>query len=56
MNKTDLEIGDKIHCHSWRDLKNTAFHLSCEGYGIEIIGYGDLMEYVLTITALPERE
>ena len=52
--KRDLQSGDRIHCHSWRDLMNTAFHLSAEGYGVEVIGFADMSDNVLTITAQPE--
>ena len=51
----DLKAGDKIHCHSWKDLKNTALNLSGEGYGVSVIGFGDMSDNILTITALPER-
>lgn len=55
MNKQkDLQLGDKIHCRSWRDLKNTALNLSAEGYGVEVIGWADMADDILTITALPE--
>ena len=50
----DLEIGDKIKCKSWQDMKITALNLSAEGYGIAVIGFSDLQENILTITALPE--
>ena len=49
-----LAVGDKIRCHSDRDLKNWALNLSSEGYGIAIFGYHDLYDHILTITALPE--
>lgn len=52
----DLNIGNRIQCKSDRDLKNLALNLSSEGYGIAILGYHDLYEHVLTITALPEQE
>lgn len=50
-----MEIGDKIHCHSWRDLKKTALNLSSEGYGVTVIGFSDMSNNILTITALPEK-
>ena len=49
-----LNIGDKIHCRSWKDLQNTALQLSSEGYGISVIGFSDMSDDILTITALPE--
>lgn len=52
--KRTLRIGDRIHCKNWKDLRNTAFHLSAEGYGVEVIGWADMSEDILTITALPE--
>lgn len=51
-----LQLGDKICCKNWRDLKKTAFQLSSEGYGVEVIGFSDMSEDILTITALPEEE
>ena len=50
----DLQLGDRIHCKNWKDLKRTAFNLSAEGYGVTVIGFGDMADDVLTITALPE--
>lgn len=52
---SNLQLGDKIHCKNWRDLKRTAFSLSTEGYGVEVIGFSDMSENILTITALPEE-
>ena len=51
-----LQIGDRIRCKNNRDLRHTAFVLSSDGYGIAILGYCDLMDYVLTITELPDNE
>ena len=51
-----LSIGDRICCKNWKDLKNTALGLSGEGYGVEVIGFADMSDNVLTITALPEEE
>lgn len=49
-----LEIGDRIKCKNWQDLRITALHLSAEGYGIAVVGFADMSDDVLTITALPE--
>lgn len=54
--QNDFEVGDKIYCGSWKDLKNTALHLSAEGYGVAVLGFGDMSDDVLTITALPDPE
>lgn len=51
-----LEIGTRIKCKSWRELKNYALSLSSEGYGVEVIGFADMSDNVLTITALPDKE
>jgi len=51
-----LALGDKIHCKDNRDLRRWALHLSAEGYGVAIIGYHDIYEHILTITALPEED
>ena len=56
MSISILEIGDRIYCKSHRDLKTTALHISSEGYGVAVIGFQDIDDNVLTITALPERE
>ncbi len=55
LKQRDLQIGDRIHCNSWQDLRITALNLSAEGYGIAVIGFSDLQENILTITALPEE-
>ncbi|MBR4490052.1 hypothetical protein IKP13_05390 [bacterium] len=51
--KSFLKVGDRIHCRSWKDLKSSAFQMSAEGYGVSIIGFGDMSENVLTVTAVP---
>lgn len=51
---SDLKVGDRIHCKDWRDLKRTALNLSSEGYGVTVVGFADMADDVLTITALPE--
>ena len=51
-----LDIGTRIKCKSWRELKNYAFSLSSEGYGVTVIGFADMSDNVLTITALPDKE
>ena len=51
---SDLKVGDRIHCKDWRDLKRTALNLSAEGYGVTVVGFADMSDDVLTITALPE--
>ena len=45
-----------LRCKNWKELKKIAFQLSTEGYGVQIIGFRDMDETVLTIAALPERE
>jgi len=52
--KNNLNVGDRIHCKNWKDLKRTALQLSAEGYGVTVIGFADMADNVLTITALPE--
>ena len=46
--------GDKIRCLSSRDLRQRALNLSSNGYGVAVIGFRDIDEHILTITALPE--
>lgn len=56
MDKTKrFELGDRIFCKNWKDLLATALTLSGEGYGVEVIGFRDMSDNVLTITALPEE-
>ena len=50
-----MKIGDKIRCKSWKDLKRMAMYLSAEGYGVAIVGYTDIDELILTISALPKE-
>lgn len=50
-----LQLGDKIHCKNWKDLKRTALSLSSQGYGVTVIGFADMSADTLTITALPEE-
>lgn len=50
------EEGDKIHCLSWSDLRTTALILSSKGYSIAVIGFGDMSDDILTVTAVPESE
>ena len=52
--KKDLQIGDRIHCKNWNDLRVTALKMSAEGYGIAVVGFADMADDILTITALPE--
>lgn len=51
VKRNSLQAGDKIHCHSWRNLKQIAFALSSEGYGVAVVGFADMSDNVLTITA-----
>ena len=55
-DKIRLQIGDRIRCKSWKELKQIAFELSSEGYGVQVIGFSSMSENILTIAALPERE
>ena len=52
----DYKLGDKLSCKSWSELKRKAFQISSLGYGVEVIGFHDMSENILTITALPEKE
>ena len=54
-DERDLKLGDRIKCKNWKDLKNTALFLSAEGYGVTVLGWADISEDILTITALPEE-
>ena len=55
-NQFGFAVGDRITYHSFGDLRQSALVLSSVGYGVAIFGYSDIMDRVLTITALPERK
>lgn len=50
------QVGDRIHFKRWRDLTEQALVLSSVGYGVAVLGFSDMADNVLTITALPERK
>ena len=54
MDKNNICVGDKFHFSSFRELRTWALNFSAEGYGVAIIGYHDIHDNILTITALPE--
>ena len=54
--KKQFDIGDRIRCKNWKDTKNTALKLASLGYGVAVLGFSDMANNVLTITALPERK
>ena len=54
LKQRDLQIGDRIHCRNWKDLRTIALKLSAEGYGVAVIGFADMSDDILTITDLPE--
>jgi hypothetical protein len=51
----DYQVGDRIECVFDRVLKRTAFNLSSRGYGVAVIGFRDIEDHVLTVTAVPEK-
>lgn len=50
-----FSLGDKITCKSNREMRNVALLLSSDGYGVAILGYSNLVENTLTITAMPKE-
>ena len=52
----ELNLGDKIQCKDNRDLRRWALQLSSDGYGVAILGYHDIYQNILTVTALPIGE
>ena len=49
-------VGDKVRFLSWKSLLKRAFQLSSIGYGVAVIGFSDMSDNVLTITAIPGGE
>jgi hypothetical protein len=47
----DFHEGDKIQCKNWKDLRRTALILTSIGYGVSVIGFSDMSDDILTITA-----
>ena len=52
----NFELNERIHCKSWQDLRTTALILSSKGYGVAVIGFSDMSDDILTVTAVPESE
>ena len=50
-----LSIGSRLESVTFMEMKRKAFQLSSQGYGVSIIGFSDIENHVLTITALPGR-
>ena len=50
----EYSLGERIHFRTWKDLLTKALSLSSIGYGVAVIGFGDMSANILTITALPE--
>ena len=50
-----LSIGSRLESVTFTEMKRKAFRLNSQGYGVSIIGFSDIEDHVLTITALPER-
>lgn len=48
-----FHVGDRIKCRDWKDLKQSALEMSADGYGVAVIGFSDMSDDILTITALP---
>lgn len=48
-----LKVGDRISCKDNRDMRRWALNLSAEGYGVALLGYHDIYQNILTVTALP---
>lgn len=47
----EFHYGDKIQCKSWKELRRTTLILSSIGYGVSVIGFSDMSDNILTITA-----
>lgn len=47
----EFHCGDKIQCKKWKELRKTALILSSIGYGVSVIGFSDMSDNILTITA-----
>lgn len=51
-----FQIGQRLQFNSHSKLMAMALYLSSEGYGVALVGYHDMYEHILTITALPKEE
>lgn len=47
----EFHYGDKIQCKSWKELRRKALILSSIGYGVSVVGFSDMSDNILTITA-----
>lgn len=54
LKKYNFRVGDEILFTTWKLLKASALMLSSIGYGVAVIGFTNMSNNVLTITALPE--
>lgn len=53
--REQLYEGQRLAFHSYGDLKRAALVLSSKGYGVAVLGFSDLSEHILTVTALPDK-
>lgn len=50
----DFKLHERVQCNTFQELKTTALILSSKGYGVAILGFADMSDDILTITAVPE--
>ena len=56
LREEKLLPGDRLPCNTWTNLKRFAFYLTVEGYEVGVMGFKDMLDNVLTITALRKEE
>lgn len=52
----DFDLNEKVKCDTFQELKTTALILASRGYGVAVIGFSDMSDNILTVTALPEDD
>ena len=53
--RDQLYEGQRIAFRTWKELRSTALSLSSKGYGVAVIGFDDMSDNILTVTALPDK-
>ena len=49
-----LKVGDRIYQRDWKDLIKTKDNLVKHGCHVEVKGFADMSDNILTVTYVPE--